>query len=302
MQIALQMGRPVRLIWRREEEFRADRLRPAALQLLDGWIDEEGRLAGLDHKVISPSINESIWPGSKPDGRDSTAVQGARHLPYALPWHRLRYVMTPTPLRLGFWRSVGHSITCWGTERMMERLARAADMPPLDWRIAQLPAGSPLHRCAEALAASPLPAGTVASGHALLQGYESAIATRVSLARQHNGWRIVAIEHVLDCGQVIDPELVRRQIQGATVFGLTAVMKSRVHVRDGAVAERNFDDFPLLRLAEVPPIHVRLLPADRAPGGIGELGTPTVGPALANALEALGLDADRELMIPQRSS
>ena len=298
VQIALHTGRPIRLVWRREEEFRADRLRPAALQVLQGWIDEEGRLAGLDHKVVSPSINESIWPGSKPDGRDSTAVQGARELPYDLPWHRLRYVMTPTPLRLGFWRSVGHSITCWGIERLMDRLARAAGREPLTWRMEQLTQGTPLWHCARALSRQTVPPASVALGHALMQGYDSAIATRVALGRNDTSWHILAIDQVVDCGQVIDPALVRRQIQGATIFGLTAAMKSRIHVTAGAVSEDNFDRFPLLRLPEVPPIRVTLLPSNRAPGGIGELGTPSIGPALANALEALGLDADRELQIP----
>jgi isoquinoline 1-oxidoreductase beta subunit len=293
--LSKKTGKPVQLIWTREEDIRRDFFRPASLSRVSLALDGDGGLAGWRHRVVSPSVLSRTQPGPLKDGVDALAVEGIADQPYAVAALRLEYVHQELGVPVGVWRSGGHSGNAFVVESMIDEAAAALGRDPYQLR-RQLLAGTPralavLDRAAsEAGWDRPLadiPETRRGRGIAFHACYGSLVAqvaeVTVSASGQLKIDRVIA---VADCGIVVHPDIVTAQIEGAIVFALTAALTGRITLDKGRVVQGNFQDCPLLTLAATPPIEVHLIASAAAPGGASDIGVPPLAPAITNAIFA----------------
>ena len=294
--IAMRLdGAPVQLLWSREEDMRHDMYRPASQSRLVAGLDGEGRLVAWSHRVAAPSVTESFVDRlagvGLPALPDKMLVEGAFDLPYEIPNLLVRQLRVPTPVPVGYWRSVGHSYNAFYTECFLDEVARAARRDPVGLRRALL-AQHPRHRQVLDEAAvragwgEKLPAGR-ARGVALHASFGSICAQVAEVSIEAGRVRVHRMVVVIDCGTVVHPDGVRAQMEGAVAFGLSAALHGEITLRDGAVEQGNFPAYEVLRLREMPEVQVHLVASGQPPGGVGEVGVPPVAPAVANALAAL---------------
>ena len=293
-------GRPVKLTWSREEDLQHDMYRPAATGRVRGVVDAGGRIAALDYTLVSESVVASNFQRT-PTARggdaakDKSALSGAFSSRYALPKVRMAYVPRDDGIPTGFWRSVSHSINPFLLECFMDELAASAAADPVEFRLrhleglaaeqAVLRAAAKLGRWGDPLPA--IPGRRFGRGVSFLESQDSLVGQVVEVSVATDGaLKVERVACVVDCRTVIHPDCVEAQITGGILDGLNAALHGRITVRNGVVEQRNFDDYPWLRLSEVPEIVVKLLPQGGRPGGVGEPGVPGVAPALANAIFA----------------
>lgn len=288
-------GRPVKLIWSREEDIRHDVYRPAALCRFEAGLDARGRPVAWHHRIASPSATRGFlsrhWPRLPMPVADRTDTEGAAELPYAIPAVRVEHVEHDPGVPVGYWRAVGHSQNAFFVESFVDELAHAAGSDPVEFRRALLGA-HPRHLAvleAAARAADwgrPLPPGR-GRGVALHASFGSIVAQVVEAEVSPAGAiRVARVVCAIDCGVVVNPDSVRAQMEGGIVFALGAALQGEITLREGAVVQSNFGDYPLPRLADTPAIEVLLVPGGESPGGVGEPGVPPLAPALANAVFA----------------
>jgi isoquinoline 1-oxidoreductase subunit beta len=290
-------GRPVQLLWPREEDFTHDVYRPAGAAVLRGGLDVKGNLVALAiHSAgdaITPRWMERNAPGlaGPIELPDKATSEGLFDMPYGVPHQRMAHVATRSGVPVGHWRSVGHSHNAFFIESFIDELAHAAKADPLAFRLAML-GDMPRHaavlrKAAEAAGwGQPLPAGR-ARGLALHESFGSIVAQVMEVTLEAGKPRVRKVVCAVDCGTVLNPDGVAQQVEGSVVFGLTAALHGRIDIVGGEVQQKNFPDQPLLSLRETPLIEVHLLPSTLAPAGMGEPAVPPVAPALANALFAL---------------
>ena len=302
--IARAVGRPVQLIWSREEDFAHDMWRPAVAARLRGRAGASG-VTGWDATIAAPDVGSSFMGRNMPavggDPKTSAgAIEGSVHLPYDIANIRVAHALVDCPVPLGFWRSVGHSFSAFITESFIDELAAAAKVDPGSFRLAMLK-DQPRHAAvlrAALQAGGPLGmvAPGVGRGVAMSECFGSIVAqvAEVALARDAPP-RVTRVWVVVDCGQVINPDSVRAQMESGVIYGLTAALHGRVSFAQGAAQQGNFDTYPLLAMAETPQISVTIMASDAASGGVGEPGTPPIAPAVANAMFAAGGGRRRQL-------
>ncbi|MBK5966895.1 aldehyde oxidase [Thiocystis minor] len=301
VELSKLLGRPVQVIWTRADDLRHDFYRPMTLHRLRGGLDEQGQLTAWFHRIVGPSLLARVRPSDMPDGIDPTLTAGAADLAYAIAHRRVEYRRADTPVPVGFWRGGGHTQNAFVTECFLDELARLAGRDPLALRRTLL-ADRPRHRHVLELAAeragwSAPPNAGRARGIALTEAFGSFIAAVAEVSTSAGQVRVHRVVCAVDCGQVVHPEIVRAQIEGGVVFGLTATLKGVITLSEGRVEQGNFADYPLLRFDEMPAIEVHLVRSDAAPGGVSGLGTPPIAPAVANALFALTGQPVRKLPI-----
>lgn len=301
VRIAREVHVPVKVVWSREDDLRHDQYRPAARHLLRAGLGSSGLPELWSHLVVCPSIIQKFMPrwlprfatrlaGPLKGGVDANAIEGAAELPYAIPNLEVRYQRADLGVPVGFWRSVGHSHTAFAVECFMDELAGLAGKDPLDFRRALL-AGSPRHLGVLNLVAresgwgTPAPAGRF-RGLALHDSFGSFVAQVAEVSVQAGAVRVHRVVCAVDCGQVVNPDIVKAQMEGGIVFGLTAALKGRVTLERGRVKQSNFHDYPLLTMREMPVIEVHIVPSRLEPGGVGEPATPPIAPAVVNAVFA----------------
>jgi len=291
VQIAKRVGRPVRLMWSREEDMQHDYYHPATTHRLKAWLQADGRIANWTHKLVGGSLNEYLVPGSTGKGGDEALTEGATRLPYAMDALQVEYYKLISRVPLGPWRSVGHAHNGFVVECFIDELAHAAGRDPLDYRRQLMPGQKELLAAMELAAdkagwGRPLPAGHF-HGLAVHSGFGSHVAQVAEVSIEEGARiRVHKVTVALDCGIAVDPDAIRAQMESAVVFALTAVLKSAITVEDGRVAQSNFHDFPLLRMSETPQVNTYFVDNPRAPGGVGEPGVPPLAPAVANAVFA----------------
>ena len=293
--IAQEVERPVQLIWTREEDTAQDKYRPAARARMRGRIGPDKRVAAWHGRIAVPSVGPSFMSRNVPSlggggGANAQAIEGALHMPYDLGSVRVEHVDVETPVPLGFWRSVGHSYTAFFVESFIDELAQAAGVDPLTFRLRML-TKSPRH--AEVLRTAAAEAGFMgagadgsAQGIALHESFGSIVAQVAEVAVTDGALRVNRVTCAIDCGRVINPDIVRQQMEGGIVFGLTAALHGAITFAGGRAEQRNFDTYPLLTMAEAPEIDVHIISSAEPPGGVGEPGVPPIAPALANAVFA----------------
>ncbi|MEQ1802761.1 MAG: molybdopterin cofactor-binding domain-containing protein [Gammaproteobacteria bacterium] len=293
-------GRPVKLTWSRQEDLRHDMYRPAATGRVRGALGAGGRIAALDYTLVSESVVASNFrrtPTARGGeaAKDKSALGGAFSPRYALPLARMAYVPREDGIPVGFWRSVSNSINPFLLESFVDELAFSANVDPVEFRLLHLtglPAEQAVLRAAARLGRwdQPLPQAPgrrFGRGVAFIESHDSLVALVVEVSVADDGaLRVERIACVVDCRTVVHPDSVEAQITGGILDGLNAALQGRITIRDGAVEQGNFNDYPWLRLADIPEIVVELLPQGGRPGGVGEPGVPAVAPALVNAIFA----------------
>ena len=296
VQISKAIKQPVKVIWTREQDIRNDYYRPAAYNELRAAVDNDGWPVAWHHAIASPSILERFvpLPGILLRGVDPTAIEGAAHLPYAFPNVEIRYVMARAPVPVGFWRSVGNSQNGFITECFLDEVAALGGKDPLKLR-QHLLKDQPRYLQVLQLAADkarwnePPPPGRY-RGIAVVHSFGSYVAQVAEISIQgETGNQSVRVHRVVcavDCGIVVNPDIVVAQLESAIIYGLTATLYGDIHIEAGRIQQSNFHDYPLLRHAESPNIEVHLINITEPPGGVGEIGVPPIAPAVANAVFA----------------
>lgn len=286
-------GKPVKLIYSREDDMAAQFYRPAAVVRFAGGLDAEGRLASFTAGVGSPSImGGSGFMKIPPSGVDDFAVEGIADHPYTIPHQRVAYGRREPGPQVWFWRSVGHSQNGFFMESFIDELAVAAGKDPFEFRRAMLDK-SPRHKAVLELAAAKagwggaLPAGR-GRGIALMSSFGSYVAEVAEVSVADDGTpRVHRVVAAIDCGMTVNPQTIARQVESAIVYGLTAALYGRISHKGGLVEQGNFDSYRMLRINEMPQVEVHIVPSSEAPGGVGEPGTPPIAPAVTNAIFAL---------------
>lgn len=293
-------GRPVQTIWTRAQDMTHDFYRPACISRFKAGLDDAGKVvawhSGSASQAVVLEMLARIY-GLPRIGPDKTSSEGAFDQPYAWPNARVGHAVVELPVPVGFWRSVGHSHQAFFTESFMDELAAAAGKDPVAFRASLLGErprhlavlqrvavlsgwGRPLARAADG--------AMRARGVALHESYGSIVAqvAEVSLGTDKSV-RVHRVVCVIDCGMPVNPNLIRQQAESGIVFGLSAALYEAITIVNGEVQQKNFHDFPLVHINDCPVIETEIMPGQGHPQGVGEVCTPPVAPAVANALFAL---------------
>ncbi len=288
VECSIAVGKPVKVIWSREDDILYDKFRPATYNRLRGGVDADGKIVAWEHRIAGASIMGQKQRGLVPGVSDWSNTEGAKNIPYAIPNLSVSFAMVNPGIPVGFWRSVGSSQNAYITECFFDELAALAGKDPLQARL-ELMAGHPRHAGVLKLAAEqagygkPLVEGH-AHGIAVAESFGSFVAQVAEVSIERGRVHVHRVTCAVDCGMVVNPDSIRAQMEGAIVYGLTAALKSEITIQDGHTVQRNFDDFQLLRIDEMPLVDVHILPSSENPGGIGEPGVPPIAPAVANAV------------------
>jgi len=299
-------GTPVKLIWTRENDIQHDMYRPAAMGDFSASLGTDGKISAFHSRLASPSITrnfvERLLPWAGADTPDNTTAEGVADLPYAFKNKLIEHIPSPTPIPVGYWRSVGHSYTGFFTECFMDELAGAAKKDPVEFRLTHLKEHKDFTDVLLKLKKlsnwnSPLPKGS-GRGLALHESFGSIVGQVVELSvSEDKSVKLDKIYCVIDCGTVVNPDTVVAQMESGIIYGLTAAAFGEISIENGRVQQSNFPDYEMLTMAMTPEIIVELAPSGRPMGGVGEPGTPPIAPALANAIFNATGERIRELPI-----
>ncbi len=297
-------GTPVQTIWTRAEDLRDDVYRPAAMADVSATLGDDGMPTSLTYRIAVPSVTDQFTARAMPAAKggllaDRSAVDGAVFSPYQLANRSIEHFSVDLGIPVGFWRSVGHSLGGFFFETFIDELAYAAGVAPLVFR-ARLLAAAPsatsdraevlLQRLASWDMANRLPivaAGSVIGrGVALSECFHSLVAQIAEVEVTGSAIRVRRVHAVVDCGCAIDPANTIAQVRGGIHYGLSAALYGRIDFENGAIVQSNFHDYRALTLADAPEISVELVNSNAPIGGVGEIGTPGIAPAVGNAIFA----------------
>ena len=290
--VAIGGRAPVKLVWTREDDIRGGYYRPMYVHKIRAGLDGEGKIVAIHHRIVG----QSILTGTPfeafliKDGIDSTSIEGANELPYKVGAHRLEVHNTDVAVPVLWWRSVGSTHTAYVIETMMDRLAHAAGVDPVAFRLRNME-HNPRETAVLQLAAekagwheAPPPAG-LHRGVAVHKSFGSYVAQVADVRVGNDGG--IKVERVvcgIDCGLAVMPDQIAAQMEGGIGYGLGAVLRNRITLDEGEVQESQFFDYEPLRIGDMPRIETHIVPSTEPPTGAGEPGTPPVGPAVANAV------------------
>ncbi len=290
-------GIPVKLVWTREDDMRGGYYRPAFYHTLKAGLDAKGNVVAWQHRLVGQSIMAGTpMQGMVKDGIDPVSVEGAANLPYAIPNLMVDLHTPSVAVPVQWWRSVGSTHTAYSTETFIDELAKAAGKDPFEFRRALL-AGHMRHLAVLELAAkqagwgSPLAPGKAGEqrgrGIAVHESFDTVVAQVAEVTvRKDDSFSVDRVVCAVDCGIAVNPDVVRAQMEGGIGFGLSAALYGAITLKDGAVEQSNFHDYPVLRINEMPKVEVHIVPSAAKPTGVGEPATPVIAPAVANAIAA----------------
>ncbi|MBM4191859.1 MAG: xanthine dehydrogenase family protein molybdopterin-binding subunit [Gammaproteobacteria bacterium] len=292
---------PVKLTWTREQDFRHDRFRPAHMVRTRIGIDESNNILVVQSRITGGSILRQINRPPPPGVADFFAVGDLISNRYLIPLKFADFVEVYEPVPIGMWRSVSSSMNGFFSESALDDVAYLVRRDPLQLRLELCeddPRAVAVLRKAAQLSDWERPLGKGRGrGISLTVAYGSYCAEIVEVAVKGRGVTITRVITVFDCGLIIDPRNVEAQVQGGIIWGLSAAIDGQVRFEKGAAIESNFDNAPILRFAQTPPIEVHLLRSGYPPGGAGEASVPGVAPALASAIQIACGERPRSLPI-----
>jgi len=290
--IARHVQGPVRALWSREEDIQHDRYRPYYVDRLSASLDARGMPVAWRQTIAGAGL-WALYYGEETvkNGVDLDAVTSAADLAYPLENMEVRFVRRDPPgVPTGWWRGVGPTRSVFAVESFMDELAAAAQQDPVRYRRALLK--EPRMRAVLDLAAdragwgTALPAGS-GRGVSIQYAFGSYLAQVAEVSVNAKGEpRVERVVCVIDCGQVVNPDTVRAQLEGGVMFGLSAALGNEITIANGRVQQSNFNNFPALRMSEAPRVEAHLVASGESPGGVGETGTACVAAALCNAIYA----------------
>lgn len=323
--ISKKVGRPVQVVWTREDDTQHDFYRPASHHRMQAGIDAEGNPVAWHHRMSTPAIQAYINGNTEdPEGNE---VPGAADLPYGIPNIQVEYALAKSGVPRGWWRSVEHSFNGFVVNAFMDELAEACGRDPYEFRLQLLDQvdsqalqavmkehhgdlrshAFSVDRFQNVLQLAakhgnwgePLPEGR-GRGIAVHWSFLSYAAEVAEVTVEDDG--SVSVDRVVcvaDCGTVVNPRTLEEQMEGGIVYGLTAMLKDEITIDGGSVNQGNFDDYPMLRMNEMPTVEVHVVPSTQPPSGAGEPGVPPLAGAVANAIyDATGTRVRR---LPVRS-
>jgi isoquinoline 1-oxidoreductase beta subunit len=306
-QVAKATGKPVMVLWTREDDMQHDFYRPASYHKLQGAIGNDGKIAAWKHFQTSTSI-DAMWGEKDKATPENSEFGTALFIPYQTPNYRVEYTLAESVVPRAWWRSVEHSSSGFVVECFADELAALAGTDPLEFRLAAIGSdreipdfgnpkeGKPLRTARQKavlkLAAEkagwgkPLPKGT-ARGIASYFSFESYTACVAEVSVKDRAVKVNRLVYAVDCGRAINPNGVRAQVESAAIYGMSAMLYDAITIKGGRVEQANFNDYNVPRMPETPLTEVYVLTSAEEPTGIGEPGLPVVAAAVCNALYAL---------------
>lgn len=298
---------PVKVIWTREDDIRHDYYRPMSCHKMRAGLDAQNRVTSWTHHIAAPGTDTTYLGGEIPD-IGGTEIAGTGLPNGTVPNYHLQQSFLRTSMLRGYWRSVDMYWNHFALQTFMDEIAHATGKDPLALRLELIAvkekasgesdnesdAAVDVARLKHVLElaaeksgwGTPLPAGR-GRGIAGLYGFGSYLAHVAEVTVAKDGTvHVDRMVTVVDCGQVINPDMVAAQVEGGVAFGLTAALYSNIVIDKGRVQQTNFNDYPMLRIQDMPRVVVHIVPSHEAPGGMGEPSVPSVGPAVGNAIFA----------------
>jgi isoquinoline 1-oxidoreductase beta subunit len=292
--IARKTGKPVQLVWPRREDIHLSGFRPPAIGRMKGRIGPGGTIAGWSATIAAPATGGEFFdrlmlkPASD-HGPEEAALEGATP-PYAVGALAVEHAAAQIGVGTGVWRSVANSYTAFFGESFADEMALQAGLDPMSFRMAALGGQPRIARCLTTVTGLGNWQGGqpgVGQGIAIHSCFGSHVAMLAEVEMTgEQGVKVLSITAVVDCGRVIHPDIVKQQIEGGIIFGLSNAFGAPIEVKDGLVVAQNFDGLGLPMLTDTPEIRVELIPSTLPPGGVGEIAVPPVAPAVANAIFA----------------
>jgi isoquinoline 1-oxidoreductase beta subunit len=284
------VGKPVKVVWTRENDMQHDYYRPVTYLRMWGALDAAGNPVAFMQRIVQQSLLRRVGQ-LPPDGVDRISVDGSATLPYSIPNVRVEYTETDPGVPYGFWRSVGCSVQGYVVEAFIDEMAKTAGKDPYQFRRSLL-SQQPRHRAVLDLVAeksgwsTPVPSGR-GRGIAMMEAFGSILAQVAEVSVTNGAVKVHKVWCAVDCGWVINPDTVKAQMEGGTIYGLTAALKGEITIQNGRVTQRHFNDYPVIRHNEAPEVEVHLVSSTETPGGIGEPSTAIAAGALVNAIAAV---------------
>jgi isoquinoline 1-oxidoreductase subunit beta len=286
-------GTPIKLQWTREDDIHGGLYRPMYFHKLEAGLNAQGELTGWQHVIVGQSIMAgTLFAAGIKDGIDSTSVEGAANIAYAIPNIAVDLSTTKTGVPVLWWRVVGSSHTIFAVEAFMDEAAHAAGVDGFTFR-RRLLEHEPRMKAVLELAAEkagwnsgPLPAGR-GRGIAVAEAFKTFVAQVAEVTVDKDGnVKVDRVVCAVDCGTPINPDIITAQMEGGIGFGLGAVLHGAITLKDGRVEQDNFNSYRVLRMNEMPKVEVHIVPSNLPPTGVGEPGVAPIGPAVANAIFA----------------
>ncbi|MGJ4936492.1 molybdopterin cofactor-binding domain-containing protein [Bradyrhizobium sp. HKCCYLRH3083] len=300
---AIGPGRPVKLVWTREDDMRGGYYRPFSLHRMRGVV-RDGKIVAWSDTIVGQSIMKGspFEAMTMKNGLDSTAYEGSNEIPYQVPNFRCDLHQVDVGVPVLWWRSVGHTHTGYAVEAFVDQLLEAAGQDPVEGRLAMM-ADKPRHagvlKAVAELAdwkGAKLEAGR-ARGVAVVESFNTYVAQVVELSMGADGPVVHKVWCAVDCGVAVNPDIIRAQMEGGIGFALGHILYAQQPLDEGRPVSGNFDTYRSLRIHEMPQIEVAIVPSTEKPSGVGEPGVPPLGPAVANAMARLGLPRPTQLPI-----
>jgi isoquinoline 1-oxidoreductase subunit beta len=286
-------GMPIKLQWTREDDIHGGLYRPMYFHKLEAGLDAQRRLTAWRHVIVGQSIMaDTIFSAMIKDGIDSTSVEGAANIAYAIPNIAVDLATTKNGVPVLWWRVVGSSHTTFAVEAFIDEVAHAAGEDGFTFR-RKLLEHEPRMKAVLELAADkagwtsgPLPAGK-GRGIAVAEAFKTFVAQVAEVSVDQDGHvKVDRVVCAVDCGLAINPDIIAAQMEGGIGFGLGAALYGAITLNEGRVEQDNFNSYRVLRMNEMPKVEVHIMPSTEAPTGVGEPGVAPIGPAVANAIFA----------------
>ena len=310
------VGKPVKVVWSREEDIKYDFYRAATCQRIEAGLDSQGRLIAWSHKVACSSILKFLNPDWIKDGVDFFSLWGIvdapippvySHTVYEFPNFHVEQYLSDLPIPVAPWRSVQNAPNAFVMECFMDELAHAVGKDPIEFRLSLLKNNMRARRVLQTVAekagwGKPIPKGKGRgiAQHSCFGSFVAQVAD-VSVNEKDGSVKVDRIVAAVDCGPVVNPDTVKAQIEGAVIEALSATLKEEIKFSNGGVKSANFDDYKIIRMSEIPEIEVHLIKSNEKIGGIGEPGVPPAAPAVGNAIfNATGVRIRRIPFTPER--
>lgn len=286
-----KIKKPVKVIWTREDHIRQGPYRPGMVSHMQGFV-EEGKIIGYHHHVIGESILGQVFEGLEDDQPEpwighEASIHTSKYL--FKDAHKVSWTNVKTEIPIMWWRSVNASNLGWGQECFIDELAHLAEKDPLQARM-EIIEEERFRKVLKTLAEKTnydqkLPDGK-GRGIAIVHSFQSIVACCITVSKSGSAVKIDKAVAVIDCGMYVNSDTVKAQTEGNIIMGITAAIKPGIVFKEGICQQRNFDNYPIMRMSEAPEIEVFVMENEEAPGGVGEAGLPPVAPALGNAIFA----------------
>jgi isoquinoline 1-oxidoreductase beta subunit len=291
----LMPGTPIKVIWSREDDIANDTFRPLAGQRIEVGLDASGNIVGWHHRIVCASVFKRTAPDimEKTGGMDPVSAGGG-DMKYALPARLVEYVRADRGIEVGAWRGISPGYTVFAMETIVDEVAAAKGVDPVAYRLDLLKDDARAQAVVKAAAEmsgwgkKKLPAGH-AMGFAysnLIRGYQAG-AVEISLDKSTGAIKVHNMWAAVDCGRALQPHNVWVQMEGSMLFGLGAALIEHLDIVNGEVQQVNFNQYKVQRMADIPPIDIKIIPSDAPPTGMGEAGVGIIAPAIANAVATL---------------